>query len=309
MGGSIRSLLIAAPVLAVWLVGHAPAAAQDLEPRRWTPLPVGLNVVGFGYGYTEGDLLLDPVLLVEDAEVDVHALGASYVRTFGLAGRSARFDVHVPWMDARWKGLLDGAPASATRTGLADPRLRISVNLFGAPALGKREYAGYMKSRPVNTAVGAAVSVTVPVGEYFEDKLLNLGQNRYVIRPQVGVVHTRGPWSYELTGSVFFFTDNDEFWNGNEREQDPVYALQAHVIHVFKPGLWASLSAGYGNGGKSTINDERKNDERSDFLSALSFGFPVASNQGVKFGYILGRTQEGIGSDLDTLSVAWTVRF
>jgi hypothetical protein len=295
--------------VALWIVGHGQAAAQDLEPRRWTPLPTGLNVVGFGYGASTGDLLFDPVLLVEDAEVDLHILGASYVRTFDLAGRSARVDLLVPWVDARWKGLLDSVPTTVTRDGFADPRLRLSVNLVGAPALARSEFAGFMKSKPVNTVVGAALSFTVPVGDYLEDKLLNLGQNRYVIRPQVGVVHTRGRWSYELTGSAFFFTDNDEFWNGNEREQDPIYALQTHLVRVFRPGLWASLSAGYGQGGESQINDVAKDDERSDFLAALSIGFPTASNQGVKLAYILARTREDIGADLDTLAVAWNVRF
>ena len=29
-------------------------------------------------------------------------------------------------------------------------------------------------------------------GEYLDDKLINLGANRFAIRPQSGVVHTRG---------------------------------------------------------------------------------------------------------------------
>jgi hypothetical protein len=29
----------------------APAAAQELEPRRYSNIPVGLNFVGFGYAY------------------------------------------------------------------------------------------------------------------------------------------------------------------------------------------------------------------------------------------------------------------
>ncbi len=153
------------------------------------------------------------------------------------------------------------------------------------------------------------IPVTVPLGEYHEDKLLNLGQNRFIIRPQIGVVHTRGPWSYEVTGSIFFFTDNNDFFNGKRREQNPLYAMQAHVIRVFKPGFWASLSAGYGWGGRSTVNGARKDDERGDFLSALSVGFPVARNQGIKVAYIRARTQKDTGSDNDTLALAWSKRY
>ena len=113
--------------------------------------------------------------------------------------------------------------------------------------------------------MGAAIAVGVPLGEYYEDKLLNIGYNRFSIRPQIGVVHTEGPWSYELTGSIFFFTDNDDFYNNNTREQDPLYTLQTHLVYLFKPGLWASFGAGYGWGGLSQVNGESKDDQVGQF--------------------------------------------
>jgi len=285
------------------------ALADDLEPRRWTPLPIGTNVAGVGYVHTSGEVYFDPVLNVEDAEVEMDTLLVSYVNSFSLAGKLARFDVLVPWQDGRWEGILNGEPASVERQGLADPIVRLSINLLGAPAAGPAELQKYMASHPVNTLVGAAVSVSLPLGEYFENKLLNLGQNRYIIRPQVGVLHTRGPWSFELTGSGFFYTDNDEFYNGKTREQEPVYALQAHVIRIFKPGVWSSLSTGYGEGGRSTINGQSKDDENANVLWALSFGLPTAKNQGVKFAYVRARTQRDTGSDTDSLAVGWSIAF
>jgi len=149
----------------------------------------------------------------------------------------------------------------------------------------------------------------VPLGEYKKDKLLNLGANRLVLQPEIGVVHTRGPWSYELTGSVFLFEDNDEFWDGNKLEQDPLYAVQAHVVHAFRPGLWLSLSAAYGRDGESDVNDEPKNDPRDKVLSAVSFGFPITRAQGLKLAYIRGRMQEDVGADTDSFAVAWSKRF
>jgi hypothetical protein len=309
---SKRSLLlnsVIALVLCAALFQHKPVLAQDVEPRRWTTLPVGTNVVGAGYVRSNGDVFFDPVFQVEDAEVDAHTVVASYVRTFALAGRAARFDLLIPWQDIRWKGLLDGVPASVTRIGHADPRLRLSVNLVGAPAMELDDYRNYVAVNPINTVVGAAIAVRVPVGEYFEDKLLNLGENRYTFVPQLGAVHTRGPWSYEVTGSALIFTDNDEFFGGQKREQDPIYALQGHVIRVFRPGLWASASALYAKGGKSTVDSERQDDERGDFFAALSFGFPLGRNQGVKVAYILSRTRRNTGADVNSILIAWSRRF
>lgn len=308
----MKTLSPSSVILLIAFAGLLPARsalAQDVEPRRWTTLPVGTNVIGAGYVRSDGDIFLDPVLQVEDAEFDAHTIAASYVRSFSLAGKAARFDLLIPWQNIRWDGLLDGAPASVTRIGHADPRLRVSVNLMGGPAMDLDEYRSYMAANPTNTVVGAAIAVHVPVGEYFADKLLNLGQNRFIVVPQLGAVHTRGPWSYELTGSALIFTDNDEFFSGNRLEQDPIYALQGHVIRVFRPGLWASVSAVYAKGGKAEVNGEDRNNERGEFVTALSFGFPVGRSHGVKVAYLRGRTRRNTGADTDSFLIGWSRRF
>lgn len=289
----------------VWLalvMGNT-LSAQDLEPRRWTPLPAGTTVVGVTYGHNSGDVGFDPVLEIEDTKVKRDFLVMSYTHFFTLAEKLMRFDALLPLHKAKWDGLLSGELASAERTGLADPHFRLSINLLGAPTSDSKE--------AINTVVGAAIAVGAPLGEYFEDKLLNLSANRYTIRPQIGVVHTRGPWSYELTGSIFFFTDNDNFFNGNELEQKPFYAAQAHIIRVFKPGVWGSLSAGYGQGGASKVNGVSKDDEREGFISALSLGIPLTDNQGLKFSYIWAKTQTDTESrsKTDTFALGWSIRF
>ena len=295
-------------LLACLLLSHA-ANAQDIEPRRWTALPVGVNVLGLGYAYTTGDIAFDPVLEIEEATLDMHTVVATYAHSFGMFGRSARFDAIVPWQHGYWEGLLEGAPANVTRVGLSDPRVRLSVNLYGSPALDAREFMQRAAAQPINTIIGAAISVGAPLGEYFEDKLLNLGQNRFMVRPQIGVLHTRGKWSYELTGSAYFFTENDEFWNGNQLEQDPIGALQGHVIHVFKPGLWVSLSAAYGWRGETSVNGEPKNNDKADVLAALSVGIPVTPKQGIKLMYVHSETHRFTGADLDTFTIGWSTLF
>jgi len=277
---------------------------QDLEPRRWTPLPPGLNVIGAGYARSDGDVAFDPVLNIEDATVEGDTLILSYVRSFEVGGKRLRFDAFLPWADRRWEGLLDGEPAKVTRTGLGDPYVRLSIILAGAPAAG-----GPPSSRP-NTVVGAAIGVVLPLGENLEDKLLNLGQNRFVIRPQVGVLHTRGRWSYELSASTFLYEDNDEFFGGNNREQDPLFATQFHAIRQFdKRGYWVAMSAGYAWEGESTVNGVDKEDEKRIFLSALSVGMPIGKKQGLKFAYIRNRTNADTGADIDSFAVAWSRRF
>lgn len=276
-------------------------AAQDLEPRRWTPLPPGINVIGAGVVGSQGDIFFDPALQIEDATVDAETIGLSYVRSLKIGNKLARLDITVPWQHARYAGLLEGEPATAVRVGLLDPTVRLSVILAGEePDPGAKS----------NTVVGAAIAVIAPLGEYSEQFLINLGQNRWVFRPQVGFVHTRGQWSYELTGSAFFFTDNDEFFNGATRSQDPLFAVQGHVVYALKRrGHWAALSVGYGGNGQSIIDGNRVDDDQRLSLASLSYGMPLGTNQSLKFAILRSRTNTGKGSDVDSLVLAWSHRF
>ena len=282
--------------------------AQDLEPRRWSRLPTGVNFVGAGLGNTTGDVLFDPVLNLQDVTVDYTVLGASFIHTFALYGKSARVDVTVPYGVSRWQGLLNGEHASVKRQGFFDPSVRLSVNLYGAPALKGKEFGQFMAEHRVNTTVGAAIGLILPTGEYFSDKLLNLGGNRWAVRPQLGMLHEHNKWQFEVTGAVFLYGDNRDFYPGNQvREQDPLWSLQAHLIHTFKPGLWASISSGYAWGGKSAIGGIAKKDDNKIAVWALSLGVPITSRQGLKFAYINSQTRVKTGADVDTFTVAWSM--
>jgi len=290
----------------LWLLPGT-TLAQDMEPRRWTHLPTGLNVAGFGVGATGGDIFFDPVLRIEAATFDLYTLGASYVRTFEWLGKSSRIEVRQPYGYGRWQGLVDGVETAVRRHGLMDPTLRFSMNLWGAPPLKGKAFMDYRAQHPVNTTVGAALSLTLPVGEYFPGRLINLGQNRYILRTQLGALHQRGPWQFELTGTVSFYSDNDEFFGGTHLEQDPLGFLQAHVIRSFARGRWGSISAGYSYGGESQIDGVPKdNDERTRYL-AVSVGTPLGRGQSLKLSYVNADTNILLGSSSDTLLLSWSV--
>jgi len=283
--------------------------AQDLEPRRWSHLPTGLNVLGLGGGWTDGDILFDPVLRISDATFEMSAASVGYVRTFEFLGKSSRIDVNVPYAAGRWEGLVDGEYAMVRRRGFMDPRLRFSMNLYGAPPLSGKEYVQYRRAHPVETTIGVAVQVQFPFGDYNDQKLINLGNNRFYVRPQAGVLHQRYNWQFELTGSVFFYQDNDQFFSGNRLEQKPLWFMQSHAIYTFKPGWWVSASAGYGYGGESSINGVQKNDDRRYFHWALSLGVPISASQGLKFAYISSSTNTSLGSDTNSLVAAWSINW
>ncbi len=285
------------------------AISQDIEPRRWTPLPLKSNFIGVGYSYTNGNIFFDPVLDVENASVDVNNIIIEYVRPFRIGKKLARVDVRVPYSIAQWEGVLAGNPTSVKRNGFSDPRVRLSVNVLGPSAMEPKGMHEYLMTHPVYTIVGVSLSVTLPLGQYYNDKLLNLGQNRFVFRPQAGFVHTWRNWSYELTASLYLFTDNTDFFNGGTREQHPVFAMQTHLIRRFNHGIWASLSLGSGLLGESLVNNQPNRDEREDVLASLSCGLPITKKQALKVLYMRSQTLNDIGGDTDTFGIVWSSAF
>jgi len=295
--------------LCVYLILGLPflCLAQELEPRRWSHLPIGTNFAGGGYAYTKADISFDPVLRIENAKMEMHTWAVQYIRTFELFQKSARIGFIQGFQEGRWTGLVDGVSTSIKRRGLSDSILRFATNLYGAPPLKGKEFAAYRARVNVETIVGTALVVQLPTGEYKDDKLINLGTNRFTFRPQLGVVHNRGKWSMELTGEVWLYTDNDDFFNGNKLEQDPLYTLQTHLVYTFRPGLWAAAGAGYAYGGETTVNGEEKNDRKENLAWELSLGYPIMHQLGVKVAYLGTRSQKSVGQDTDSIAAGFSI--
>jgi len=303
----ITSSLLRIALAQVVVLLAIPSHAQDIEPRRWSHLPIGANFTGTAYAYSTGDILLDPALKIENAQFDLQTIVARYIRSFELLGKSARFDLIQAYQTGIWTGLLNGAPARAEREGLADTMLRFAVNLYGAPPLSGKEFAEYRANADCETIVGMGLVVQLPTGQYFDDKLINLGANRFLFRPQLGVVRNIGKWSGELTTAVTFFTANDAFFNGKRLQQDPVFSADANLIYTFLPGLWLAASVGYGNGGLTVVNGVANSDRQNNLGWGLGLGVPLSRAVGVKLGYTGTRTQANTGSDVDTFSCAFSV--
>jgi hypothetical protein len=100
-----------------------------------------------------------------------------------------------------------------TREGWGDAKLRVAMNLIGAPAMTPREFA----QREPKTTLGVSVTVSVPTGEYFSDKLVNIGTHRWAAKTELGVTHPVGKWLLEAYAGAWWFEDNDDFFGGQRR--------------------------------------------------------------------------------------------
>ncbi|HSG82812.1 MAG TPA: transporter, partial [Gemmatimonadota bacterium] len=280
-----RASLIVFTLVAGVCLGHRSAAAQDLEPRAFSNAPVGMNFVLAGYAFSTGNLLFDDALAaalqIEDASAKLHQGVLNYVRTVDIFGLSGRVGAVLPLVVGRWEGIMADTFAAVSRDGLGDPRLLFSVGIVGAPALPGATFVSYRE----RTVVGVSLQVIVPLGQYEAARLINLGSNRWAFKPRLGVSHTSGRWTFEFFGAAWLFTDNPDAL-GQRIEQDPIYALQGHVIYSFQPGLWLAVDAGYGTGGQSSVGGETKDDFRKDTRLGAQLAVPLARRHSLKLVYV-----------------------
>jgi len=296
---------VIAGFLAFTLAPGGPAAyAQDIEPRTYSNAPIGVNFLIAGYVYTDGGLASDPSLPLTNPQVRTHTGVLAYARSIDVLGRSGKFDVVLPYGSFSGSGDLAGQPHQREMTGFGDPRLRFSVNFYGAPALTLAEFADYQQ----DLILGASVQVSVPLGQYDDTKVINLGNNRWFVKPEIGASKALGRWTLEITAAATFFTDNNDFYGGKTRAQDPIYSTQAHVIYSFQSGIWAALDATYFNGGRTTTDGVQGNDLIQNSRAGLTVALPVDRRNSVKL-YASRSMSTSIGGNYDLYGVAWQYRW
>jgi hypothetical protein len=282
----------------------ANAAAQDLEPRAYANAPIGLNFLIASYAYSEGGVVPDPALPIENAQLTLHSGVLAYARSFAAWGRSAKLDVAAPYATLDGQALIAGQPGERTVSGWADPRLRLSLNLFGAPAMSLEEIADYRQ----DLIVGISLMLWAPVGQYDESKVVNIGTNRWHVKPEIGVSKAVGRWIFELTAAVSLYEDNAEYLRDRTREQEPIYSGQCAAIYSFPRGVWIAAAATYYTGGRTRIDGVSGDDLQENSRFGLILTLPVNRRNSIKL-YANTGVSTRTGNDFDSAGLAWQYRW
>ena len=278
--------------------------AQDLEPRAYTNTPVGMNFVLAGYQYSEGGLYFDPALPINDANAQVNMGLLGYVRALNIGGKSAKTGILLRYADLYADGFVDGEFRTRDDTGIADPAFYFTINLSGAPALSYKEFRDYQQ----DTIIGFTFKLTAPLGVYDNDKLLNIGTNRWAFKPEFGISQAICRWTLEAAAAAIFYTDNDDFDNGKTRQQDTIYSVQGHVIYSFPNNIWAAVGVTYFEGGRTTIDGVPRNDLQQNWRTGFTLALPINRSHSLK---IFGNSgvSTRTGTDYDSLGIAWQYRW
>jgi hypothetical protein len=294
----------AAILLGIGILAVGELPGQDVQPRVYTPAPVGVNLATLAYAFSTGPVLFDKTIPIDEAEGDIHSISAGYSRSFGVAGRAGRVDVALPFVIGDWEGTVLGESQSTSRTGLGDPTLRLVVAVAGAPALSSDEFAGF----EAKTVVGVTVRVGVPLGLYDSSRLINLGSNRWTISPQVGVSHATGSFLFEGYAGAWFFTHNTAFLGTRTLVQDPLFTFQVHAAYRFRPGLWLAVSSRQSLGGATAAAGAGRLDPESNSRVGLTLALPIEGRYSLRLVGTTGVTAT-VGNEYNTFVVVWQAMF
>lgn len=272
------NLRIVALIALAYLSAASAARAQEIEPRQYSNTPVGVNFLISGYSYTDGGVTFDSSLPVSNPDLETNSAVLGYARSLDLWGRSGKIDAGLPYTWLSGSADYLGETTQRAVDGFGDAVVRLSVNLYGAPALQMKDFASYQQ----DLIVGAAFQVSVPIGQYDDTRLVNLGTNRWFFKPSFGASKAVGPWIWEATAAATFFTDNTDFLGGIRRSQEQLYSMQGHLIRSFRAGMWGALDATYYWGGSTTLDGTARNDRQRNWRVGATFTLPVNVRHSIK---------------------------
>jgi hypothetical protein len=278
--------------------------SQELEPRAYANVPVGSTAVALVYGYSRGNVLTDPAKPIEGAKLQAHNIGVGYVRTFSLFNKLSRIQFTWPASFLIGKATVNGNDTSITRNGFGDARFRFGINLLGSPALTPKEFRTYEQK----TIFGVSFITSIPVGNYYKDKLVNLGSNRWAFKPEIGISRRFEHVYAEAYAGVWFYTKNSSYLVNKIQRQQPVFSFQGHFSYYFKNQMWLGVNGTWFSGGKTFIDDVPAGNLENNWRVGATWSFQLVKQQSLKLQYHVGAFTSS-GYDYNMLSLTYQYLF
>ena len=158
------------------------------------------------------------------------------------------------------------------------------MNLLGAPSMTPDEFREFLNSP--EPLLGASLRIVAPTGAYDGNRVVNLGTNRWSVKPMLGYIRQIRPgWVGELALGAWVYGDNRDFL-GQTRAQDPLAAAEFHLVRPVRrtqPNSWVSLDLNFFYGARTRVDGEERDDLQRNSRIGLTAVVPVARGHLVKF--------------------------
>jgi hypothetical protein len=281
---------------------------QDLAPRAYLITPIHSNAVTLTCSFFDGNITFDGTVPITGATARLDVSVFNYSHSLSFFGRSANALVSLPYGVGNFRGTVLGAETLAYRSGLIPVSVRFSINLRGGPAMNVQQFAKWKQK----SILGVSLKLVPLTGQYDPTKLINLGTNRWALKPELGYSRRWGHWLLDGYGGAWFYTTNPEFFSHNQfspgtntQSQNPIGSFEGHLSYDFKPRLWVSLDGNYWFGGSTSLNGvQNPGTLQRNSRVGLTASVPLSRHQSMKISYNDGAYIK-YGGSFQNISVAW----
>jgi hypothetical protein len=289
---SFQNLILQAGLLFLAIVLPVSVNAQEIEARAYSNAPIGMNFLTGGLAQAKSG----------SYTLNTQALSLTHV--IDVAGQSGRLTLVLPYAELTGTGQVGAQTINASAEGLSDPLIKASVNIYGAPALTNSEFINYRQ----DLIIGASIAASIPWGQYNSNQMINVGANRSLIQPAMGLSQAVGPWRLELAGMATIYTSNNNFMGNNTLSQNPIYSGETHVIYYFPNTAWISADATYFTGGQTYVNGLPASGTQENWRFGSTLSYPIDKSNSIRLS-----GSKGVYSRTDTsynaVGISWQYRW
>jgi len=257
-----KRLLFAWFVLAILHISDE-ACAQFTDARTYDNTPVGINQLELGYAYMHANASIDTSLVIAGANFNLNQGTIDYTRYLGWLHRLTWVGAALPI--AGLSGSITGTNIQGSTIGVGDSSYEVAMLLKGGPALTMAQFESYKPT----TSLGVRLTVAAPTGLYRSNMPLNLGSNRWSLKPEIALTHPFGSgqkWEFDAYANVSFYTDNTSYRGREILRQEPLPGLEGHISYSFNDSVWASLDTRYSFRGATFLNGVTQNNAQQNFI-------------------------------------------
>jgi hypothetical protein len=189
---------------------------------------------------------------------------ATILWSFPLFNRYAGVAVTGGYISVSFTGPL----GKISKSGFSDPSATFHLNIFGAPALRKDQYA---KAIPKSFS-SFHLNVNAPLGSYDRNSPLNTGANRWSFNPLVNLSITpdKGVSWFDLYAGARFFTNNNASQGDNQLSQNPLVTFSGFYSHDIGKRMYVGVGLSYDNGGETYINNVPQRNAANGFRPGVT---------------------------------------
>jgi hypothetical protein len=264
------------------------AYAIDLQPGEIAAPRAGIKLAQYSYQYSQrGDFYRSGDKLYRDSKMNTSSYTLRLGSAFELANMPAIWYVQSDIRNMQ-VDLVSPNVSLAKAAGMD-----VNGDVGGSDTsllLAVWPYA----DRVAKKYLGVAAYLIVPTGAYSNDRLFNVGENRYKTALQVGYqTQLTEPLSAMAAFDAVFFGDNDRYTVNNfSLKQEHLYTLQTGLKYNLNQRYSVALAYFHSFGGETEINRNDMNDRLSIHRYQLT----------AQADYNFGRITLHYGADLKTAS-------